>query len=163
MVAFTGLRGFFHWGVVYHPVTRSCACGLFILRRCMVRQLQCLLSLDSRPLYQVDYLRARHVCCASDSLRIPGTLSWRILDVLCSPFRWIPLPRGFVVEGLFFSYPSGRLHHWRDWRPPSIRFASSMTSIGPSTGGTPGQSNTPALGRNLRRGYDGGARGRRGR
>ena len=40
----------------------------------------------------MDYLRARRVCCASDSLGIPGMLAWRILGVPCPPFRWLPLP-----------------------------------------------------------------------
>ena len=47
----------------------------------------------------MDYLRAKRVCCASDSLGIPGTLTWRILSVPCLPFRQIPLPRCFVVGG----------------------------------------------------------------
>ena len=116
---------FFLWGVVHHPVTRSSAHGLFIFRRCMVRHLQFLLSLASQTLSQVDYLRAGHVCCASDSLRIPGTLACLILGVICSPFCRLPLPRGFVVEGFLCLAPSGHLHHWRAWRPLSLHFASS--------------------------------------
>ena len=84
-----------------------------------------LLSLASQRLSQVDYLRARRICCASNSLRIPGTLDWRILGVLCSPPRRIPMSQGFVVEGLLCSASLGHLHHWRTWRPPSLRFASS--------------------------------------
>ena len=39
----------------------------------------------------------------------------------------LPLPWGFVVEGLICSAPSGCLHHWRAWRPSLLRFASSGT------------------------------------
>ena len=66
----------------------------------MVRHLRFLLLLAPQPLYQVDYLRARNVYCASDSLRIPRTLAWSILGVPCPQFLWLPLPRGFVVVGL---------------------------------------------------------------
>ena len=65
------------------------------------------LSLDYQPLFQVDYLRARHVCCPYNSLRIPGTLAWRILSVLCSPFHRLPLPRFFLLKAFFDRPPHG--------------------------------------------------------
>ena len=79
VVEFTGLRGFLNRGVFHHPVSRASACGLLILRRCMVRHLRFLLSLASRPLSQMNYLRARCVFCASIFLGIPVTLDLRVL------------------------------------------------------------------------------------
>ena len=66
----------------------------------MVQHLRFLLFLASKTFYQMDYLRARHVYCASDYLGIPGNLSWNVLGVLYPPFRQLHLPRGFVVGGL---------------------------------------------------------------
>ena len=99
MLVFTGLRGFFIglWSITL--LLEYLLVVFFIFRRCMVRHLQFFLSLASQPLSQMDYLRAKRVCCASDSLGIPGTLTWRILSVPCLPFRQIPLPRCFVVGG----------------------------------------------------------------
>ena len=99
-MVFTGLHGFFNWGVFCHPVSRASARGLFIFIRCMVQHLQFLISLDSQPWSQIEYLSYRRVCCSSDSLRIPGMLAWRILSVLCPSFRRISLPQVFVVGGL---------------------------------------------------------------
>ena len=73
----------------------------------------------------MEYLRAWRVCCISDALRTPGTIAWRIFGVFCSPLRRLPLPWGFVVEGLLWSAPLGRLHHWRAWIHPSLRLTSS--------------------------------------
>ena len=84
----------FYWGVLHHPAPQLSACIIFIFRRCMVQHFQFLILLASQTLTQMDFLRTRSVCCESDSLRIPDTLSWHILGVPC------PLPRCFVVGGL---------------------------------------------------------------
>ena len=112
-------------GVFHHPVSWSSDCGIFIFRRCIVRHPQFLFFLASQSLSQLEYLRARRVCCASDYLRTPGTLAWRILCVLCSPFLWLPLPQGFFIEWLLCLAPSGCLYHWRYWRPPPFLYDSS--------------------------------------
>ena len=66
----------------------------------MVRHLRFLISLASLPLSQIDYLRARRICCSYDSLGIPGTIAWRVLGDTCPPFRQLHLTWAFVVGGL---------------------------------------------------------------
>ena len=106
VVAFTGLREFFNHGVFHHPVSRTSAGGIFIFRRCMVRHLRFLLSLASRPLSQIDYLRARHVYCASVSLGVPVTLALRVLSIHSVSFSCL----GFF--GRVYAPPSlGALGH----------------------------------------------------
>ena len=72
----------------------------------MVRHLRFLLSLASRPLSQIDYLRARRVYCASVSLGVPVTLALRVLSIHSVSFSCL----GFF--GRVYAPPSlGALGH----------------------------------------------------
>ena len=51
----------------------------------MVRQLRCLLFLDSHPLSLIGFLRCRCVCYEPSYSEIPGNLDWRVLGVPCPP------------------------------------------------------------------------------
>ena len=102
----------------HHPVSQASDRGLFIIRRCMVQHLRFFLSLAYQTLSQVNYLRDRRVCCASDSLSTPGTLACRILGVPCLPFRLLPLTQGFVVGGLLRIH--GAFSGTLAWRVPGL-------------------------------------------
>ena len=57
----------------------------------MVQHLRFFLSLASQTFLILDHLRFRRICCASDSLCIPGTLAWSVLDFHWPPFHQIHL------------------------------------------------------------------------
>ena len=90
-------------------------------------------QLDSHPLYQMDYLRDRRACCASDSLGILGMLDCCILGVPCPPFRQLHMPRSFVVGGLLCL-------HWAfsgtlAWGVPGLLLCALLVHSGSFLGG----------------------------
>ena len=107
----------------------------------MVWQLRFFLFLAFQPFSQVEYLRARRVYCASDSLRIPGTPTWRILGVLCYSFHRLPLSCDFVVEAcsawtpLVVCITVGIGDFCRSALPPPARFLGVSLDIPAPQGG----------------------------